>query len=168
MPCKWATSIDGSIKYQWPRIIAVQAPPRSAAEVKKLATVNTCIPSGVPLETSRACNIRAIKPLRVAVQRSTGRSFGHIRPTISLNDKTARKHTTNANVEKVDNPEAKSYGDLNANPISNNVRTRTALKRKNLTPASFDTNSKVRMMPIPRWVRKRSKTAVNDIRSGKG
>ena len=86
---------------------------------------------------------------------------------ISLNKKTAAKHNANANVEKFDNSEAKSYGDLNANPISNNIRIRTALKRKNLTPASFDTNSKVRVMPIPRWVRKRSKTTVNDIRSGK-
>src|SRR2546427_653694 len=34
--CRCDTCIDGITRYQWPRIIAVQAPPRSAAELRKL------------------------------------------------------------------------------------------------------------------------------------
>src|SRR5206468_1236288 len=39
--CRCDTCIEGITRYQWPRIIAVQAPPRSAAELRKLAIAMT-------------------------------------------------------------------------------------------------------------------------------
>src|SRR5438045_1764323 len=37
---RYDTSIDGSTRYQWPRIIAVQAPPSLAADGRKRAAVH--------------------------------------------------------------------------------------------------------------------------------
>ena len=41
--CRCDTCIDGMIRYQCPRIIAVDAPPRSAVELKKLARVTAAL-----------------------------------------------------------------------------------------------------------------------------
>jgi hypothetical protein len=40
---RWETGSDGITRYQWPRIIAVHAPPRRAAELRKLAMVIACV-----------------------------------------------------------------------------------------------------------------------------
>ena len=61
--CRCDTCSDGITRYQWPRIIAVQAPPSIAAEVTKLATVSSLrtAASGPP-DTSSACSTMAISP----------------------------------------------------------------------------------------------------------
>src|SRR4030088_3289197 len=40
--CRCDTWSEGITRYQCPRIIAVHAPPRSAAELRKLATIIAC------------------------------------------------------------------------------------------------------------------------------
>src|SRR4051812_26886072 len=38
-----------------------------------------------------------------------------------------------------------------------------ALKRKNFTPASLETNASVKAMPTPRWARKKKRTVERDM-----
>src|SRR3954449_3102125 len=71
--CRYDTSIDGMTRYQWPRIIAVQAPPSIAAEVRKLRTVSANTtgdePAVVARDTSTPCIAMASSPATAAIAR---------------------------------------------------------------------------------------------------
>src|SRR5262245_55853494 len=77
------TCIDGMTRYQWPRIIAVHVPPRSAAELRKLATASARTTSGHPAVTSIACRTSAAAPARQAVTTRAGLIDASRRPTVA-------------------------------------------------------------------------------------
>jgi hypothetical protein len=54
MDWRCATGIDGMMRYQCPRIIAVHVPPRSTAELKKLAIVSARSGGAQPTDTAMA------------------------------------------------------------------------------------------------------------------
>ena len=80
--CSSDTSIDGNTRYQCPRIIAVDVPPSSAAEVTKLAAVRT---AGSPPAPAAAtpCATRAAPPESTAVHTHRGRSRASTRPMVA-------------------------------------------------------------------------------------
>src|SRR5258706_11714867 len=51
----------------------------------------------------------------------------------------------------------------NASATERRIAASPALKRKNFTPASRDTNTSVKTMPTPRWARNRNRTVDNDM-----
>ncbi len=81
--CRCATSSDGTTRYQWPSTIAPHAPPSSATELRKLATVSSGIKPGASRDTSNACSVTAIRPATTAVHRIAGRIFASIRPMVA-------------------------------------------------------------------------------------
>src|SRR2546428_12856834 len=81
--CRCETCIEGRIRYQWPRIIAVDAPPRSAAELRTLATVSTVGPSPRPPATPIACAVNATRPPTHATPTIAGRTDASARPTVA-------------------------------------------------------------------------------------
>src|SRR5262245_50841574 len=83
MDCRYDTFIEGITRYQWPRIIAVQVPPRSSAEVRKLAMVIAVVVDDQPLVTSMACITIARAPAAQATATMAGRMDASIRPTVA-------------------------------------------------------------------------------------
>src|SRR2546425_9411326 len=81
--CRCDTCIDGITRYQWPRIIAVQAPPRSAAELRKLAIVIATTARPWPDTAANACATIAIRPAPTAIETSSGRIEASVRPTVA-------------------------------------------------------------------------------------
>ena len=141
--CRCDTCSDGITRYQWPRIIAVQAPPSSAAELRKLATVSACDrqrPSGGDAERlqherdeagrrhATADDRRADRRERAA-DRSPSRGRSRLRRRSSAHERDARRTRRPA-----------PSGGRNANAIAIRIAARPALKRKNFTPASRETN----------------------------
>ena len=81
--CRWDTCIDGRIKYQCPSTIAVHAPPSSAAELRKLATVSARV-GGVQLaDTTSACRTIAMAPAKTAAARIAVRMRVNMRPIVA-------------------------------------------------------------------------------------
>ena len=175
--CRCDTCIDGITRYQWPRIIAVQAPPSIAAEVRKLATVSACDRrASAPAETSIACSTTATRPPPTASadDRGPDRRERSGRPSPSS--------STSAASERRRAPAARSRSDLrtarrrprrtrrsrNASAIAIRIAASPALKRKNFTPASRETNASVKTMPTPRCARKRKRTVDRDMRRADG
>ena len=81
--CNRDTSIDGSTRYQWPRIIAVQLPPSSAADERKLAAVSQAEGPASTTDQLIACVTRAATPPSTVVHSSTGRSDARARPMVA-------------------------------------------------------------------------------------
>src|SRR5436309_325969 len=81
--CRCETCIDGITRYQCPRIIAVDAPPRSAVELRKLATVSTLTSMVPPVVAAIACDTSVIRPPPQANPTSAGRIDASVRPTVS-------------------------------------------------------------------------------------
>src|SRR2546423_6594594 len=81
--CRCETAIVGMIRYQWPRTIAVDVVPSSAAEVRKLAPVSACIVAGRPEARLNACATIAINPAPTAVPTRAGRTAANHRPTVA-------------------------------------------------------------------------------------
>src|SRR5262249_35255174 len=75
--------IDGITRYQWPRIIAVHAPPRRSDEVRKLATVSASTAEDAPIDDSSACMIIATTPAIAAAARIAARNFVNSRPIVA-------------------------------------------------------------------------------------
>src|SRR5438552_15314837 len=79
--CRCDTGSEGMTRYQCPRIMAVHAPPRSAAELKKLATVIACAER--PEAWLTPCATSAIRPAPTAVATIAGRTEASARPTVA-------------------------------------------------------------------------------------
>src|SRR5512146_1831852 len=92
--CRCDTCIDGITRYQWPRIIAVQAPPSSAADESTLASVIACTPTGRPAPSTAACATSATIAEARAVQTTAGRIDASVRPTVAQYRTTAASQTT--------------------------------------------------------------------------
>src|SRR5262245_32520304 len=167
---RWVTCIDGMIRYQWPRIIAVQAVPSNAAELRKLAIVSTSIGNGLSATTTIACATMAMSPPPTAVQTRNGRIAASVRPTVAQYMTMASSDTTSAASATVCAVPPSADSGRKARAIAIRMAARPALKRKNLTPASRDTNSSVPTIPRPRWARKRKRTVVRDTgrKGGRG
>ena len=80
--CSSDTSIDGSTRYQCPRIIAVDVPPSRAAEVTKLAAVRAA-GSPPPAAAANPWATRAPAPETTAVQIKSGRNRASTRPRVA-------------------------------------------------------------------------------------
>ena len=158
--CRCDTCIDGRMRYQCPRIIAVDAPPSSAAELRKLAMVSTVRPRRARRGRDRLGNQarpdRRRTPTPPApdestpapVRRSPSRSRSPLRPRRA----PTRPVTAAADGDKSDGRSAKA--------TAIRIAAMPALKRKNFTPASRETSASVKMIPRPRWVRKRKRTTL--------
>src|SRR5262249_10255647 len=81
--CRCDTSIDGITKYQCPRIIAVHAPPRSSADVRKLAMVSALPVAATLREISSPCRTTATIPVAAAAPRIAVRNLVNIRPIVA-------------------------------------------------------------------------------------
>ncbi len=81
--CSCETCIDGMTRYQCPRIIAVHAPPSSAAELRKLATVSIWVVTAVPAAVSSACATSATSPDAHATPTIAGRIDASVRPMVA-------------------------------------------------------------------------------------
>src|SRR5258707_13515025 len=79
--CRYDTFIEGITRYQCPRIIAVQVPPSSAAEVRKLATVSAVTVGDHPLVTSNACRTTVKAPAAHATATIADRTKAGFRRT---------------------------------------------------------------------------------------
>src|SRR6476619_3531312 len=161
--CRFATDlrydsfIEGMTRYQWPRIIAVQVPPRSAADVRKLAIVSAVVVADHPDVTSIACSTNVRIPPAHATPTMAGRMDASIRPTVAQYSTTAASVTTSdPNARRV--TVVVSPPGLKAKATAIRMAARPALNRKNFTPASRDTSARVKTIPIARWVRKRKRT----------
>src|SRR5262249_19610788 len=80
--CRCDTGSDGITRYQCPRTIAVHAPPRSSAELKKLTIVIACT-GGPPVVAAIACATTATAPAATPVATSAGRIDASVRPTVA-------------------------------------------------------------------------------------
>src|SRR5215470_2404898 len=80
---RYDTFIDGMTRYQCPRIIAVQVPPRSAADVRKLAIVSAVVVVDHPHVTSIACSTNVRIPPTHATATMAGRMDASARPTVA-------------------------------------------------------------------------------------
>src|SRR3981081_1040254 len=96
--CKCDTWSEGITRYQCPRIMAVHAPPRSAAELKKLATVIACADKPEALLTP--CATSAIRPAPTAVATMAGRTEASARPTVAQYSNIAASTTTSASTAR--------------------------------------------------------------------
>src|SRR2546423_7111251 len=81
--CRCDTCIDGITRYQWPRIIAVHAPPSSSDDVTKLAIVSAATAGGAGLENSVACITIATTPAVAAAARMAVRNLVNSRPVVA-------------------------------------------------------------------------------------
>src|SRR5258708_34162529 len=81
--CRYDTFIEGITRYQCPRIIAVQVPPNSAADVRKLATVIAVTVADHPVVTSIAWSTRASTPPAQPTATTSGRIDARARPTVA-------------------------------------------------------------------------------------
>ncbi len=80
--CRCDTWSDGITRYQWPRIIAVQAPPSSSAELKKLMIVIAWT-GGPPVADAIACVTSATMPATTPVTAIAGRIDASVRPIVA-------------------------------------------------------------------------------------
>ena len=82
--CRCATLSDGTTRYQWPSTIAPHAPPSSAVELRKLATVSSgSKPGRVGRHFERLQRDRRSTPPTIAVHNSAGRILASIRPMVA-------------------------------------------------------------------------------------
>ena len=82
--CRCATSSEGTTRYQWPSTIAPHAPPSSATELRKLATVSSGIsPGASPRDLESPAASTAASPHTIAVHSSAGRILASIRPMVA-------------------------------------------------------------------------------------
>ena len=81
--CRYETSIDGRTRYQWPRIIAVHAPPRSSDEDRKLATVRKTSVGEPPFENSSPCMTTPMMPADAVATRMPVRNLVNMRPIVA-------------------------------------------------------------------------------------
>src|SRR6266498_3176402 len=159
--CRWDTCIEGITRYQWPRIIAVHAPPSIAAELRKLAIVSACTGSERADAATRACSTTAAVPPPTASATSSGRIDASARPTVaqySTTPSSERASATSAAVLR--GPVA---GGRKASATAIRIAASPALNRKNFTPASRDTRTSVKAIPTPRCARKRKRTEDRDM-----
>src|SRR5262245_36929848 len=97
--CRCETCSDGMTRYQWPRIIAVHAPPSSSAELKKLAIVIAC--EGNPDTCAIAWANSATAPAATPVPTMNGRIDAMTRPTVSQYSTSEASKTTSATSDVV-------------------------------------------------------------------
>src|SRR6266487_7080604 len=164
--CRWDTCIEGITRYQWPRIIAVHAPPSIADELRKLAIVSACTGSERADAATRACSTTAAVPPPTASATSSGRIDASARPTVaqySTTPSSERASATSAAVLR--GPVA---GGRKASATAIRIAASPALNRKNFTPASRDTRTSVKAIPIPRCARKRKRTEDRDMDGQEG
>ena len=141
--CRCDTCIDGMTRYQWPRIIAVQAPPSSAAELRKLATVSACAVVG---RQSRRCRkgLRHDRdePRRAADgdDRRTDRREGPADRRPVEDDAPLRRQQRRERDPRRSSPTS-ARPDETRTPTAIRIAASPALKRKNFTPASRETSS---------------------------
>src|SRR5262249_35010744 len=91
---RYDTFIEGITRYQCPRIIAVQVLPRSAADVRKLATVSAVAVADHPDVTSIACSTSVTIPPTHATLTMMGRMDASVRPTVAQYSTAAASVTT--------------------------------------------------------------------------
>src|ERR1700681_2713064 len=96
--------------------------------------------------------MRAIKPPPTATVMIAGRSRACVRPTVAQYQTIAAPDVTSAHSAGPKGPVLRK-----ARAIAIRIAARPALKRKNFTPASRDTNTSVKAMPTPRWARNRKR-----------
>src|SRR5437870_2237084 len=164
--CRCDTCIDGMTRYQWPRIMAVHAPPSMAAELRKLAIVSAWTGSARGDAAASACRVTATAPPPTASATSTGRIDASVRPTVAQYTTTHSSESASVTSAAVLNGPAS--GGRNASATAIRIAARPALNRKNFTPASRETKTSVKAIPTPRCARKRKRTADSDIRGRVG
>ena len=160
--CRCETCIDGITRYQWPRIIAVQAPPSSSAELRKLTTVSAddrrrAAGGHRRAPAARSRPGRRPPPPRGSPVRDRREHPADRRPV--EDDRRARQQRDAATRrrDRVDRRPRVAW-KRNASATTSRIAASPALKRKNFTPASRETNTSVKTMPTPRWARKRKRT----------
>src|SRR5438874_380366 len=138
--CRCDTCIDGMTRYQWPRIIAVHAPPSMAAELRKLAMVRAWTGAARPAAASNAWATSATNPPPQATETISGLTDASVRPTVAQYTRTAI--SVSASAPNANGP-ATSPGDegRNARATARRIAASPALKRKNFTPASRETKT---------------------------
>ena len=170
--CRCDTCIDGITRYQWPRIIAVQAPPSIAAELRKLATVSAMTARRARPRRSRAPAATIATRPAIAADRDDRRTDRRERPADGRPVEAAiaaleRDRQRRADADRADRRRSRSdAGYRNASAMAIRTAASPALKRKNFTPASRETNTSVNTMPTPRWARKRKRTVERDRWAG--
>ena len=164
--CRCDTCIDGMTRYQWPRIIAVHAPPSSAAELRKLATVSARTGDRAAGRNVERLQRRARRaPPTTATPTIAGRIDASVRPTVAQYT-TIAALATSASAASAAVPTApigRRHGDRNASATAIRIAASPALKRKNFTPASRETSASVKTIPTPRCARKRKRTVDRDM-----
>jgi len=135
----------------------VQAPPSRNAELKKLRTVISCDTGPAPADAI-ACPSSATAPAATLVPTMNGRIDASTRPTVSQYRTSAASKTMSA--PKATRPvrSADASGGRNANAPSTSSAAIPELNLKNFTPASRETKTSVKAMPIARCARKRKRT----------
>src|SRR5262249_10307882 len=117
--------------------MAVQAPPRSAVELKKLAMARIVEPIDAAAVVENACATSATAPAEQAVATMIGRTDANARPTVA--QYTTIAPSTTPSVATAITSEVVSEGGRKTNATASRMAASPALNRKNLTPASRET-----------------------------